>query len=461
MYHGTVHDARVAVGEKTRRAFTDVFAGEVILPEDPSYDAARVVWNGMIDRRPALIVRPTGAADVVTAIRFARTEELPIAVRSGGHSIPGFSTCDDGIVIDLSRMRGVRVDPERRTALANGGSLLGDVEHEAQAFGLVCPFGVVSHTGAAGLTLGGGMGRLQRKFGLTIDNLLGADVITADGRLVHASETENPDLFWGLRGAGANFGIVTSLEYRLHPLGRVITHGAVLHPVERAKELAALVRDEVANGPDELSLSFGLAHDDGEPIAFAAALHSGSLEDAERDLARLRTFGPPSSGSFDAKPYLTTQTMNDGAMAWGHRFSMKSALLHDLPDDLIDRLVGHLSRIPEGADGELTSWAMGRAVGRVPEDATAFAGRDAAYWFAAEILWEDEALDQSCREWVRATLADAQPYATTGRYVNDVVETGTDVVRSVYGEAKYERLVALKREWDPDNVFRLNQNITP
>jgi FAD/FMN-containing dehydrogenase len=451
----------VAVGEITRRAFTDAFAGEVILPEDASYDAARVVWNGMIDRRPALIVRPTGAADVATAIRFARAEELPIAVRSGGHSIPGFSTCDDGIVIDLSRVRGVRVDPERRTAFANGGSFLGDIDHEAQAFGLVCPFGVVSHTGAAGLTLGGGMGRLQRKLGLSIDNLLGADVVTADGRLVHASESENPDLFWGLRGAGPNFGVVTSLEYRLHPLDRMVTWGTVMHPVDRAKELAALVRDEVANGPDELSISFGLGHHHGEPIVFVAALHSGSLDDAERDLARLRTYGPPLAGSFEPKPYLTTQTMNDEAFAWGHRFSMKSALLRELPDELVDRLVGHLARVPEGAEGEFTSWAMGRAVARVPEDATAFAGRDAMYWFAGEILWEDEALDERCREWARSALADAQPYATTGRYVNDVVETGTDVVRSVYGDAKYERLVALKRTWDPDNVFRLNQNISP
>ena len=450
----------VAAGGTTIRALDEAFAGEVIRPEDPSYDAARVVWNGMIDRRPALIVRPTGAADVVTAIRFARDEELPIAVRSGGHSIPGFSTCDDGIVIDLSRMRGVRVDPERRSARANGGALLGELDHEAQAFGLVCPVGVISHTGAAGLTLGGGMGRLQRKFGLTIDNLLAADVVTADGTLVHASADENPELFWGLRGAGANFGIVTSLEYRLHPLDRVITSGAVLHPVDRAKELAALARELVADGPDELALSFGLVNE-GAPLAYVGVLHSGSLEDAERDLATLRAFGPPTAGSIEAKPYLATQTMNDEAMQWGYRFSMKSALLRDLPDELIDRLVGHLAKVPEGAHGEFSSWAMGRAVAAVPENATAFAGRDATYWLAAEILWEDEALDESCRAWARNALADAQPFATTGRYVNDVAETGDDVVRSVYGDAKYERLVALKRAWDPDNVFRLNQNIRP
>jgi FAD/FMN-containing dehydrogenase len=434
----------------------------VILPEDPTYEAARAVWNGMIDRRPAMIVRPTGAADVITAVRFARAEELPIAVRSGGHSIPGFSTCDEGIVIDLSRMRGVRVDPERRVARVSGGSLLGELDHEAQAFGLVCPVGVISHTGAAGLTLGGGMGRLQRKLGLTIDNLLSADVVAADGSLVHASEDANPDLLWGLRGAGANFGIATSLEYRLHPLDRVITHGSVLHPVDRASELAALFRAAAENGPDELWLSFGLGVDGARgPVAYVGALHSGSLADADRDLAKLRAFGPPAAGSIDPKPYLTTQTMNDEAMRWGHRFYMNSAFLADLADQVVERLVTHLSRLPEGADGEFSAWTMGRAVAAVPEDATAYTGREAAFWLAAEILWDDESLDGSCREWVRAALADVQPFAVTGRYVNDVADAGDDVVRSVYGDAKYEKLVDLKRAWDPDNVFRLNQNIRP
>jgi len=452
----------VAVEQRTQRAFTEAFAGEVILSRDAGYDAARAVWNGMIDRRPALIVRPTGAADVMTAVRFARTEELPIAVRSGGHSIPGFSTCDDGIVIDLSRLRGVRVDPERRVAQVSGGSLLGDLDHEAQAFGLVCPVGVISHTGAAGLTLGGGMGRLQRKFGLTIDNLLAADVVTADGRLVRAGDDANPDLLWGLRGAGANFGIATSLEYRLHPLDRVITHGAVLHPVDRVNELAALYRDAVENGPDELWLSFGLGVDEArEPVAYVGALHSGSLVDADRDLAELRAFGPPAAGSFDAKPYLSTQTMNDEAMRWGHRFYMKSAFLPNLPDEVVDRLVAHLSNLPDGAEGEFSVWSMGRAVAAVPEDATAYTGREAAFWLAAEILWNDEALDDRCREWARAALADVQPFAITGRYVNDVTEAGGDVARTVYGDVKYERLRDLKRAWDPDNVFRLNQNIEP
>ena len=451
----TVHDAHVGTG------LTNGFAGEVIRPNDAGYDAARAVWNGMIDRRPALIVRPTGAADVITAVRFAREQDLRIAVRSGGHSVPGLSTCDDGIVIDLSRMRGARVDPGRRVARANGGAYLGDLDHEAQAFDLACPVGVVSHTGAAGLTLGGGMGRLQRKYGLTIDNMLAADVVTADGKLVHASEDENADLLWGLRGAGANFGIVTSLEYRLHPVDRVITHGAIQQPLDRARELAALFREEEENAPDELSLGFGMSiDDDRQPVAYIIVLHCGPRADAERDLAKLRAFDP-SAAAIEAKPYLTTQTMNDERMRWGHRFYMKSALLPDLSDAVVDRFAAHVARIPAGAEAEFTGWAMGRAIAAVPEDATAFTGRSAGLWIAAEIFWDDETIDEACRTWVRSSLADIQEFTTTGRYVNDVAELGEDVTRSIYGDAKYERLVGLKRAWDPDNVFRLNQNIRP
>jgi FAD/FMN-containing dehydrogenase len=458
-----------AVDAKALSALTDGFGGEVVLPGDAGYDAARAVWNGMVDRRPALVVRPAAAADVSAAIRFGREQELPIAVRSGGHSIAGLSTCDDGIVIDLSLMRGVRVDPERRVARANGGAHLGELDKAAQELGLVCPVGVVSHTGVAGLTLGGGMGRLQRKFGLTIDNLLSVDVATADGRLVHASEEENEDLFWGLRGAGPNFGIATSFEFRLHPLDHVITHGTLVHPVERAAELASLVREAVEAGPDELWLGFSLGPalpaDDfpaevaGRPVAFLTVMHCGALEDAERDLAKLRAFGPAVVDSIEAKPHLAPQTMNDEAMGWGHRFYMKSAFLPGLSDELVDLLAQHASRMPDGSDGSAGLWAMGGAIFEVPEEAAAFTGRDAAFWIAAEIFWDDAALDERCREWARAVMADVLPFASVGRYVNDVVESGE--ARSVYGDAKYDRLVALKRAWDPDNVFRLNQNIRP
>ena len=381
-------------------------------------------------------------------------------MRCGGHSIPGLSTCDDGIVIDLSRMRGVDVDPGQRTARAAGGSLLAELDEQAQSAGLVCPVGVVSHTGVAGLTLGGGMGRLQRKHGLTIDNLLEVELVTADGRLVRASEDENPELFWGLRGAGANFGIATAFTFRLHPLDGVITHGTVVHPVERARELAALYRDAVANGPDELWTSFGVGLAGGEPVATVSALHCGTLEQAERDLAALRGLAPALDDSIVARPYLEAQHLNDEAMEWGHRFYMKSAFLHSLPDELVDLAVEHVSRLPQRADGGFSAWACGGAIASLPEDATAFTGREARFWMAAEVQWDDPSLDEPCRVWGRAAMAGATPFASAGRYVNDVSETD-ERAASIYGDAKAERLVALKREWDPDNVFRLNQNVRP
>jgi len=437
--------------------FRESFGGEIVLPGDSGYDEARAVWNGMADRRPAFVVRPAGVDDVVSALRFAREEELLVAVRCGGHSIPGLSTCDDGIVIDLSRMRSVEVDPERRVARISGGSHLGDLDDAAQAHGLVCPVGVVSHTGVAGLTLGGGMGRLQRKHGLTIDNLLAVDLVTADGRSVRASADEHPELFWGLRGAGANFGIAISFEFRLHPLEHAITYGTVVHPLERARELASLWRELAEDGPDELFLSFGA---EGEE-AYLTVLHSGPPNVAERDLANLRAFGPPTQDSIKAMPYLETQHLADESQAWGHRFYMKSAFLPALTDDVVDVLVEHASRAPEESESGFSTWAWGRRIADIPEEGTAFTGRSAAAWLAAEAMWDDPALDGDCRAWARAALDELAPFASDGRYVNDVAEVEADLARTVYGDAKYERLVAVKREWDPDNVFRLNQNIQP
>ena len=436
------------------------FRGEVVRPEDSGYDQARRVWNGMVDRRPAMIVRPDGVEDVAAAIRFGREEDLPIAVRCGGHSIPGLSTCDDGIVIDLSRMGGAEVDPAARIARVGGGALLAELDQAAQEHGLVCPVGVVSHTGVAGLTLGGGMGRLMRRFGLTIDNVLAVELVTADGRVVRASEDEHPELFWGLRGAGANFGIATSFEFRLHPLDHPITYGAVTHPLGRARELAALWRDLADNGPDDLFLSFGTENENGG-AAYVTALHSGSVAQAERDLAELRAFGPPLADTIGPKPYLETQGLNDEPHGWGHRFYMKSAFLPALPDEAVDVCVEHATRAPDGTESSFSTWAWGRRIADVPEDGTAFTGRGATAWIAAESMWDKPELDDECRTWARDALADLAPFATDGRYVNDVVEVGADVPRTIYGDAKYERLVALKREWDPDNVFRLNQNIQP
>jgi FAD/FMN-containing dehydrogenase len=438
----------------------DGFAGEVIRPDDPGYDAARAVWNGMVDRRPALVVRPAGTDDVVTALRHAREQELLVAVRCGGHSIPGLSTCDDGIIIDLSRMGGATVDPARRTAVCGGGALLAQLDDAAQAFGLVCPVGVVSHTGVAGLTLGGGMGRLQRRFGLTIDSLRAVELVTADGRLVRASEDENPDLFWGLRGAGANFGVAVSFEFALHPLEGPVTHGSVVYPIERARELAALFRETLERGSDELWLGFYLGRGGGQTFASVGAMHCGHPDEAERDLAPLRALAGPVDDSIEVKPYLESQHLADDAMEWGHRFYMKSAFLPVLPDELVQIGLEHAERIPPDVDAELSVWAWGGAIAHVPEDATAFAGREAGFWLAAELQWDDPGLDDACREWARGAAAAAAPFAMPGRYVNDVAEANEDG-RAIYGEAKYRRLVDLKRAWDPDNVFRLNQNISP
>jgi len=438
------------------RAFADAFPGEVVLPGDGGYDAARAVWNRMVDRRPAAVVRPTGADDVVTALQFACDQELQVAVRGGGHSIPGLSTCDDGMVIDLSRLRGAEVDAERRVARVGGGSLLGEFDDAAQAAGLVCPVGVVSHTGVAGLTLGGGMGRLQRRYGLTIDNLRAVELVTADGRLVRASEDEHPELFWGLRGAGANFGIVTAFEFGLHPFDGTVTHGVVAHPIDRLDDVLDVFRETVESGPDEVMPTLAV----GRSEVSVSVLHCGPLEQAERDLAELRASGSPTRDTIEVKPYLVAQRLFDGEMEWGHRFSMKSSFLRELPTECVRRCADLVASAPPGVETVLSVWAWGGAIAAVPDSGTAFTGREATYWASAEAQWDDGGLDTTCRQWVRETTAELMPYALTGRYVNDVEEAGIDL-RSVYGEAKYDRLVALKREWDPDNVFRLNQNIRP
>lgn len=446
--------------------FRDGFLGQVVLPESVDFDAARRVWNGMIDKRPALVVRPISAEDVRAAVRFGREQELAIAVRCGGHSLGGFSTCDDGIVIDLSSMRQVTVDPGRRTATVAGGTLLSQLDTAAQEHGLVCPVGVVGHTGVAGLTLGGGMGRLQRHFGFSIDNLRSVELVTADGRILTASEDEEPELFWGMRGAGANFGVVTSFEFELHEMGPVVTQGFVDYPAERAHEIATRVREYLVSAPDEVMVSFGVTSEtverdddtDGRPIVYVGATHSGNIEDAERDLAPLRDLGSLND-TFRPVSYLELQTSGDEDMAWGKRFYMKGAFLAELSDDFVDAAIANASA--PGGDAAITLWAHGGAVARVPDDAMAFTGREAPFWLGVEVNWNDAAEDEALIDWGRTTMEALKPFTAAGHYVNDMIETGRDVVRSVYGDAKYERLVGLKRAFDPDNVFHLNQNIEP
>ena len=445
------------------------FAGDVITPADARYDDARRVWNGMIDRRPAAVLRPTTPAEVATAVKLGREHDVPIAIRCGGHSLPGLSTCDSGVVIDLSRMRGVKVDATARTARANGGALLAELDGAAQAVDMVCPVGVVGHTGVGGLTLGGGMGRLQRRFGLTIDNLLAVELVSADGRHVRASADDNPDLFWAMRGAGANFGVVTAFEYRLHPLKAMVTRGSRIYSGNDVVRAWEAYRDFSANAPDHVHLAFNISlagnADDlpdpisGGPIVSIGYLHSGDPATVDDDIAPLRAAGTAALESQALESYLAIQTSMDAAQSWGHRYYNKGGFINDLPTAALERVVEHVA---DGAGiGSWGLWTQGGAMGRVPDDSTAFTGRGALFDVSAESQWDQAAQDDERIDWVRGAMAIVEPYFATGRYVNEQSDTGDQVALAIYGADKVERLTALKRAWDPYNVFRLNQNIKP
>jgi FAD/FMN-containing dehydrogenase len=444
------------------------FRGEVIRPTDPTYDDARRVWNGMIDRRPALIVRPTDADDVVAAVRFGRDRDLLIAVRGGGHSMPGYGTCDGGLVIDLSGMRGATVDPAGRTARVNGGALLGELDKAAQEHGLVCPVGVVSHTGVGGLTLGGGMGRLQRKHGFTIDNLRALEVVTADGRLVRASESENPDLFWAMRGAGPNFGVVTAFEFNLHPFDGNLIKATATYPAHRVRDAWVLFQELSETAPDEVMLTFAMwmagpdelpAPLGGAPVVSVGAYHSGNQSTAANDLGSIMSAGEHALSRLENVSYLELQRTFDTELGWGHRVYTKGGFTDGLRDATLDAMAEHIARAGSGASFGV--WAQGGAIARVPEDAMAFTGRSAAFQMSTESSWDDPQEDEERIEWGRAAYAIVEPHSRTGRYVNDVTDSGPDLARWIYGDAKYDRLVAVKRKWDPDNAFRVNQNIKP
>ncbi|HET9346396.1 MAG TPA: FAD-binding oxidoreductase [Candidatus Limnocylindrales bacterium] len=443
--------------------------GEVITADDASYDDARRLWNAIHDRRPAVIVRPTSATKVATAVRFARDHDLVIAVQSGGHSAAGLRGPDGGIVIDLSAMRGVEVDPATRTARANGGAFLGELDVAAQAHGLVCPVGVVGHTGVAGLTLGGGVGRLQRRFGLTIDNLAAVELVTADGRLVRSTETEEPELFWGLRGAGWNFGIATGFEFRLQPFGPDLHRGVLTFPASQVRELWGLFREYARSAPDAVSTIFGLDRaapdagyaDDmiGKPIVFFAWNHSGAAEDVERDTAGLRNGPTPLTTMIGSEPYLQVQTAHDLTFAWGNRSFIKSHNANDVRPDALEELVDLVATAP--ASGTFSVTALGGAIARVPEDATAYAGRSAAFDVSADANWPDRAEDDAAIDWCRRAMDVVEPDRTLGAYPNGNSDAGPDESRRLYGDAKVARLGALKRAWDPDNVFHVNPNVAP
>ncbi len=445
------------------------FGGELLLPSDVGYDEHRKVWNGSIDKRPGLIARCTGVADVRAAVRFARDHDLLVAVRGGGHSFPGLSTCDDGMLIDLGPMRGIRVDPATKTARAQAGVLLGDLDRETQTFGLAVPAGIVTHTGLAGLTLGGGIGWIMRKYGLTIDNLLSVDMVTAEAEFVQASADENPELFWGVRGGGGNFGIVTSFEFQLHRLGPEVMAGAVLWPAEEARDVLRFYRDWVDDCPDELmTIVVQRLMPDlpviprelvGRPIIGVAACYAGPVDDGQRIMQPLKDFGAPLIDLCAPKPYLAHQSMFDPSFRHGCHYYVRSCDVAALDDEVIDVIVDHGSRITSPISS-LALWQMGGAVARVGEDDTAFNGRSAGFTFNINGNSETAAGFDEQRQWARDYWTALAPHHTSV-YVNFLMEEGEARIREAYGAAKYDRLKALKQAYDPTNFFRLNQNITP
>ncbi len=457
-----------ALEEATIDALQSGLRGPLLRQDDEGYDAARAIWNGMIDKRPGLIAQCTGVADVMTAVRFAREHDVRVAVKGGGHNVAGTALCDGGLVIDFSGMKGVHVDPIGRTARVEPGATLGDVDHETQAFGLAVSAGIVTTTGVAGLTLGGGFGWLSPKLGLTCDNLISADIVTADGELVVASEEENADLFWGIRGGGGNFGVVTSFDYNLHPVGPIVFAGAVVHPMADAEQLLRYYRDFVAEAPRELCTIFALRRAPpvpflppelhGKPIAVFFVCYQGPIDEGERVLKDLRRFGDPLADVVMPKPFKAHQSMLDAVQPPGRNYYWKSEDLPELTNGAIDVIVEHCNGITS-PHTIVPIFQLGGAVADVDENATAYSHRRAAYALNCNASWEDgEPMPHV--QWARDFSEALQPHSM-GVYVNFMGDEGEDRARAAYGPEKYRKLVQLKDKYDPTNFFRVNQNIKP
>jgi FAD/FMN-containing dehydrogenase len=452
----------------------DGFRGQLITSDHADYDTARALWNGAIDRRPRLIARCSGPADVAAAVRFARDHDLEIAVRGGGHNVAGTAMCDDGIVIDLSAMRAVWVDPAGRTAWVQGGALWGDVDHETQAHGLATTGGIVSHTGVAGVTLGGGIGFLMRKHGLVVDNLLAAEVVTAEGGIVQAFADEHPELFWALRGGGGNFGVVTSFRFALHPVGPTVMAGPVFWAADDTTDVLRFYREFVADAPDELGSVVRLGtvpplpgipeNLHWRPAIAVACCYAGAVEDGERAVRALRRFGTPLVDLLAPSPYVAFQSGIDLTVLHGWHYYWKSTNLVGLSDDAIAVIADHAY-----AAGSPRSCAVmfhfGGAVARVPRDATAYAGRDVGHNIVIEGVWlPDESGEHATTEsaWARRFLQALQPHGTGSVYVNFLdSDDDTSRIREAYGDHIYQRLAEVKAKYDPDNAFHHNKNIRP
>jgi FAD/FMN-containing dehydrogenase len=448
------------------------FRGDLITPDHQGYDAARAVWNGTVERRPRLIARCSGTADVVAAVRFARDGDLEIAVRGGGHNVAGTAVCDDGIVIDLSAMRSVSVDPVERTALVQGGALWGDVDHETQAHGLATTGGIVSHTGVGGLSLGGGIGWLMRKHGLTVDNLVEAEVVTAEGETVRASANDHPDLFWALRGGGGNFGVVCSFRFALHPVGPTVMAGPVFWAAEDTTEVLRFYREFVSDAPDELGTVIRLGTIPPElgvdedlhfrPAIAVASCYAGPVEAGERAVRPLRQLGTPLVDLVGPALYVDHQRSIDDTVPHGWHYYWKATNLTSLSDPVIDIVAEHAY----GATSPRSYAAMfhlGGAVGRAPRGATAYQGRDVNHNIIVDAAWlpeQDDTLARAEVAWARAFLDALHPHRA-GVYVNFLDSDDTSRVREAYGDATYRRLAEVKTKYDPENVFHNNKNIQP
>lgn len=444
--------------------------GEVLLPSDEvAYDAARKIWNGMVDRHPALIARCATTADVVCAVNFARDNKLLLAVRGGGHNIAGNAVCDDGIVIDLSGMKKASVDPGKRRVIIEGGATLADLDAATQAYGLATPLGINSTTGVAGLTLGGGFGWLSRKFGMTVDNLESAEVVTAEGEIIRASATEHPDLFWALRGGGGNFGVVTNFEFRLHPVGPDVLSGLIVYPIAEAKSVLQQYREFQVKAPDELSVWVVLrqapplpflpeaAH--GEEVLVLALFYAGDPEQGEPLIRSLRNFGTPLGEHVGVQPYSAWQQAFDPLLAHGARNYWKSHNFRILDDGLFDTVLQYIGLLPS-PQCEIFFGAIGGATTLPDPNATAYAHRDTLYAMNVHGRWEDPADDERCIDWARNFFKASAPFASGSVYVNFLTGDEDDLLRAAYGP-NYERLTRVKRTYDPTNLFCMNQNIKP
>ena len=440
------------------QSFGAGLSGTVIRRGDAGYDQARRVWNGMIDRSPAAIFRCSSTADVVAAVNFAREEGLALAVRGGGHNAAGLALVDDGLVIDLSGMRGVRVDADKRIAYVQGGALWRDLDAATHPLGLATTGGVISSTGVGGLTLGGGLGWLMRQHGLACDNVLAVEIVTADGQVRRASATENPDLFWAVRGGGGNFGVVTSFEFRLHPM-RTLYAGMLVFPGPQAPQVLRRYREVAESAPDELTVFAALmTSPDGHPITAIFPAYNGPLNKAEAAVKPFRDLGPVADQVAEM-PYPALQSMLDEGFPSGLHVYWRSDFLKGLPDEALDTLVDRFRAITSPLSALLIE-QFGGAVARVPADQTAFAQRDAMFNLAIVSRWVDAATASTHTDWARQTSAAIRPFTSGGVYVNYLGEEGADRIKAAYGP-KYEKLVEVKKKYDPNNLFRVNQNIRP